>query len=135
MEISMTGRSHSSLFQTPTYPLTHKGNLQQQCRKPLWTIYEGVSMQSLIPQPDRLLFFANSGCKKVHFPPHFHFPCLLCQDSASTAGREAGQPEHSAFACAPTAPANTPAPFTQFQAANPLIRLQNPHGELQNSSH
>lgn len=69
MEISKTGRSHSVLFQTPTYSLTTKANLHQQCRKSLQAIREGVSMQSLIPHRDSLLLFANSGCKKAHFPP------------------------------------------------------------------
>lgn len=70
--------------------ITAKANLQQQCRKPLWTIHEGVSMQSLIPHPDSLPLLANSGCQKAHFPPISPSPACSARTLPSWLGERQG---------------------------------------------
>lgn len=79
-----------SLFQTPTYPLTTKANLQQCGRKPLRSMHEGVPVQPPIPHPDTFAAVRKLWLQERTFP-HLLSPCLPCQDSA-----------------------NTPAPFTLF---------------------
>lgn len=96
------GRSHSILLQTSTLPSTPK---QSYCSITL-EHSGGVSVQSPIAHPD------TSIPSSPVLLPALPGPC-------STAGP--GSRAQPILLC----------PHSQFPAANPLTRPQNPHGELQ----
>lgn len=103
MEMS---RTWAGPIQSSYRPLHYPQHQSKATAASLWSIQEG----SLCKAPLPIL---------THPSPHLLFSCLLCQDPAPWLGQAArAQP---ILLC----------PHSQFPAANPLTRPQNPHGELQ----